>query len=215
VSPYTSRLVRELGVEPAAEFPAYMDLVPFAERPPEALPDTARALFVGVLERYKNVEGLADAWRIASPSLPGADLHVVGAGTQTAVIERLVADLPEQTTWTPRLSTEAVASALDESSLLVLPSRSEGMGRVIVEAFCRGRPVLGSRVGGIRDLVEDGVNGVLVPPGDTRALADELVSLMSNRERLEQLAEGARRSAGRWQQTPETFVHHTLELVRT
>jgi glycosyltransferase involved in cell wall biosynthesis len=207
--------VRELGVEPVAEFPAYMDLGPFAERPPEPLPDAARALFVGVLERYKNVDGLADAWRIASPQLPGAVLHVVGSGAETAVVERLVADLPDQTVWAPRLSTEAVASALDASSLLVLPSRSEGMGRVIVEAFCRGRPVLGSRVGGIPDLVEDGVNGVLVEPGDTLRLADELVRLLSDRARLDQLAEGARRSASRWQQTPEAFADRTRELIGT
>ncbi|HZC14006.1 MAG TPA: glycoside hydrolase family 15 protein, partial [Thermoleophilaceae bacterium] len=57
--------------------------------------------------------------------------------------------------------------ALDASTLLVLPSRSEGMGRVIVEALCRGRPVVASRVGGIRDLVVDGENGILVEPGET------------------------------------------------
>jgi glycosyltransferase involved in cell wall biosynthesis len=215
VSPYTTRLVRSLGVEPTAEFPAYMDLEPFAGRPPTPLPGAARALYVGVLERYKNVDGLADAWRLAAPRLPGAVLRLVGTGTKTAVVERLVAELPSQTSWTPRLAAEEVVAALDASSLLVLPSRSEGMGRVIVEAFCRGRPVLGSRVGGIADLVEDGVNGVLVAPEDTRKLADELVRLLSDRQRLERLGAGALRSAEKWSQTPETFARRTLELVGT
>ena len=67
-------------------------------------------------------------------------------------------------TWEPRLDTDGIVGALDESSVLVLPSRSEGMGRVVIEAQLRGRPVLGSDVGGIPDLVTDGVDGVLVEP---------------------------------------------------
>ena len=215
VSPYTSRLVRELGVEPAAEFPAYMDLRPFTGSPPVPPPETPRPLFVGVLERYKNVDGLAGAWRAAAPRLPGAVLHLVGRGTETAVVERLVADLPGQAQWTPRLTADGVARALDAASLLVLPSRSEGMGRVVVEAFCRGRPVIGSRVGGIPDLVEDGVNGVLVDPDDTQALTNELVRLLSDRALLERLADGASRSAGRWLQTPQEFAGRMRDLAAT
>ena len=213
VSPYTSNLVRQLGIEPAAEFPAYMDLRPFTERPPAPLPDSPRPLFVGVLERYKNVDGLARAWQAAAPRVPGVVLHIVGRGTETAAVERLLADLPGRTEWTPHLPTEGVARALDAATLLVLPSRSEGMGRVIVEAFCRGRPVLGSRVGGIPDLVEDGVNGVLVDPADTRALADELVRLVADRPLLERLAAGAVRSAERWVQTPREFAKRTLAVA--
>jgi glycosyltransferase involved in cell wall biosynthesis len=64
--------------------------------------------------------------------------------------------------------------------VLVLPSRSEGMGRVVVEAFCRGRPVIGTRVGGIPDLVHDGRNGLLVDPDDTQALADAIVHVLAD-----------------------------------
>jgi glycosyltransferase involved in cell wall biosynthesis len=212
VSGFTTRLVRDLGLEPAGVFPAYMDLEPFLG-PPVPLPGAPRALFVGVLERYKNVDGLAAAWRAAAPRVPGATLHVVGSGTLTRVVEDLVADLPGQTAWAPRLSAEEVAAAFDAATLLVLPSRSEGMGRVIVEAFCRGRPVLAARVGGIVDLVEDGANGVLVEPGDTDALADALVRLLTERELAANLGEGARRSASRWLQTPEEYAERVRALV--
>jgi glycosyltransferase involved in cell wall biosynthesis len=80
------------------------------------------------------------------------------------------------------------------------------MGRVVVEAFCRGRAVIGSRVGGIPDLVEHGVNGLLVPPGDTAALADGLVRILRDRELAERLAARARESAEPWLATPEEYA---------
>jgi glycosyltransferase involved in cell wall biosynthesis len=142
VSPFTAGLVRELGVEPAADFPAYMDLDPFVVAP-KPLPERPVALFVGVLEAYKNVDGLAAAWRLAAPRVPDASLHLVGKGTRTDVAEALVRDSGAR--WDSELSSGDVAAAMDAAWVLVLPSRSEGMGRVLVEAFCRGRGVIGTR----------------------------------------------------------------------
>jgi glycosyltransferase involved in cell wall biosynthesis len=168
---------------------------------------------VGVLERYKNVDGLADAWRLAAPRVPEARLRLVGTGALQPVVERLVRDLPEQTAWTPSLAQPQVAAALDESTCLVLPSRSEGMGRVVIEAFCRGRGVVGSRVGGIPDLVEDGVNGLLVDPGDPEALAEALVRVLSDRALAEGLGRNAHASADLWTISPEEFARRLRALV--
>ena len=213
VTAYTTELVRGLGVEPTDEFPAYMDLASFLQRPPTPLPHRARALFVGVLQRYKNVDGLADAWRRAAPRVRGAKLRIVGSGTLAHVVERLVADLPTQSEWTPSLSQPEVAAALDDSTCLVLPSRSEGMGRVVVEAFCRGRGVIGSRVGGIPELVEDGVNGLLVAPGDTDALAEALVRVLTDRPLAERLGRAAHASADLWTISPQEFARRLRALV--
>ncbi len=139
---------------------------PSSALPPAPLPERPVALFVGVLERYKAVDVLAEAWRIVVAEQPDARLHIVGVGRLETIVQALVADPALGVSWTKRLDTDGVARALDASTLLVLPSRREGMGRVIVEAFCRGRAVVGTRSGGIPDLVEDGVNGVLVPPDD-------------------------------------------------
>ena len=213
ISAYTSGVVRAAGVEPTAEFAAFMDLEPFLERAPASLPQRPAALFVGVLERYKAVEVLARAWRLAAPRLPEAVLHVVGRGTLREVVERLVAELPEQTRWTESLSTPEVARALDEATVLVLPSRSEGLGRVVVEAFCRGRGVVASEVGGIPDLVEDGTTGLLVPPGDHRALADELVRVLQDRVLAERLGSAARIAVEPWLATPEEYARAIRVLV--
>lgn len=212
ISEYTTRLVREHGVEPADVFPAFMDLEPFLA-PPQPLPERPRALFVGVLELYKNVDGLAEAWRLAAPRLPGATLHLVGTGSRSGVVRALLRDLPEQTAWTPVLGTEEVAAALDEATVLVLPSRSEGMGRVLVEALLRGRPVVASAAGGIRDVLEPGVDALLVEPGDTPALADALVQVLGDPGLARRLAAAARAAGERWTATPEVFAERLRALV--
>ena len=213
ISGYTSGLVRSAGADPTAEFAAFMDLEPFLDAPPVALPARPTALFVGVLERYKAVDVLADAWRIAAPRVPGATLQLVGRGALAEVPRALVADLPAQTSWTESLTAPQVARALDDATVLVLPSRSEGLGRVVVEAFCRGRGVVGSRVGGIPDLVEDGENGLLVPPGNAPALADALVRVLSDPALAERLGAAGRAAVEPWLATPEDYARRIRELV--
>jgi glycosyltransferase involved in cell wall biosynthesis len=213
ISTYTSGLVRGVGVEPTAEFAAFMDLEPFVESPPAPLPERPLALFVGVLERYKAVDVLAEAWRLAAARVPDATLHLVGRGTLREIAQAVVRDLPAQARWTESLPTPEVARALDEATVLVLPSRSEGLGRVVVEAFCRGRGVVGSRVGGIPDIVEDGVSGLLVPPEDARALADALIRALSDRALAERLGAAAHAAVQPWLATPEEYARRVRELV--
>ena len=102
VTGYTTGLVRELGLEPADEFPAYMDFDAFLRAAPRPLPASPQVLFVGVLERYKNVDGLADAWRLAAPRVPDATLRLVGSGALRSVVDQLVDDLPDQLSWVER-----------------------------------------------------------------------------------------------------------------
>jgi glycosyltransferase involved in cell wall biosynthesis len=201
VSPFTTGLVRELGIEPAAEFPAYMELRPFT-REPAPLPEQPVALFVGVLEAYKNIDGLAAAWRAANA--PG-ELRIVGKGSREDVVREL------GVRWDRELTSEQVARAMDDAWVLVLPSRSEGMGRVLVEAFCRGRGVIGSRAGSIPNLVEDGVSGILIDSTDE--LADALRRALSDRALAERLGSGARAAAAPWLQTPAEYARRVRELV--
>jgi glycosyltransferase involved in cell wall biosynthesis len=213
VSGFTTGLVREAGREPTATFPAYMDLEPFTRTPPAPLPETPTVLFVGVLERYKGVDVLAEAWPRVAERVPGSRLHVVGRGPQQPVVEQLAATGDGRVTWTPELPTEGVAAALDDATLLVLPSRREGMGRVVVEAFCRGRSVVGSDTGGIPDLVAHDRSGLLVPEGDADALADALTAVLSERELAERLGSGAHAAAVAWTATPEEFATRMRALV--
>lgn len=212
VSGFTTRLVREAGREPDAVFPAYMDLGPFLAAPPAPLPERPVALFVGVLERYKGLDVLADAWPQVEAQVPDARLEIVGRGTLASVVERLVGEHPQSVRWTPALDTAGVARALDAATLLALPSRREGMGRVVVEAFCRGRCVVGSDDGGIPDLVDE-TSGVLVPAGDAGRLADALARVLGDAALAATLGRGAFAAREPWLVTPEEFAARFRGLV--
>lgn len=213
VSTQTTGLVTGLGVQPAAVFPSYVDAEAFLERPPAPLPETPRAVFVGVLERYKAFDTLVDAWRRAAPRAPDATLHVVGEGTMRDRLQRLVADLPEQTEWSPRLTAEEVSAAMDASWLVCLPSRSEGLPRVALEGACRGRAIVGGNRAGIPDVVKDGENGLLVDPDDAGELADALVRILSDRDEAERLGAAGRRTGEEWGVTPAQYAAKVASLV--
>jgi glycosyltransferase involved in cell wall biosynthesis len=213
VSAFTSSLVREAGGTTAGRFPAFIDLEPFLSRPPAPLPASPAVLFVGVLERYKNVDGLAAAWRIAAPLVPGAELRIVGTGSRRKVVDRLLRDLPGQTRWSPELSADEIAAELDRATCLVLPSPREGMGRVIVEALARGRPVVATRGGAVPELVRHEANGLLVDGHDARTLADALVRVLSDSDLASRLASAARPSFEPFRATPEQYADSLLELV--
>ncbi|HVU79689.1 MAG TPA: glycosyltransferase family 4 protein [Gaiellaceae bacterium] len=214
VSGFTSSLAEEIrGVPATATFLAYSDLSVFADTPTAPVPEERRLVFVGALELYKNVDGLADAWRVVAPRFPAAVLSIVGSGSRLHVVERLVADLPGQVVHHPRLEPAEVAAEMDAARALVLPSWPEGLGRVVLEAFARGRPVIGTNGGGIPDIVTDGADGLLIPRADTPALAAAMTRVLEDRELCERLGAAARRTYGVWHQTPEDLVRNYADLV--
>ena len=213
LSAYTTRLARDAGVEPTASFVAFTDLEMFTAAAPAPIPERPSVLFVGVLERYKNVESLAAAWRVVARSVPDATLRLIGDGHRRDVAEALVAELPGRVSWTPSVSAEEVARALDEAWFLVLPSRAEGTPRIVLEAFARGRAVVGGRVGGVPDVVEDGVSGVLVDPDDADEIARAMTSLLADADVTERMGRAARDELEAFMFTPDEFAMRTAELV--
>jgi glycosyltransferase involved in cell wall biosynthesis len=213
-SPFTAELAgREAGVPPVESFPAYIDLSAFTERPPTPLPARPTALFVGMLERAKNVGALMEAWPLVAARVPEARLVVVGRGALVDLVERLREDFPDRVEHVPELPPSGVAARMDDSTFLVVPSRSEGLGRVIIESFARGRPVVATRVGGIPDLVEDGVTGLLVENGDVEGLADAMVGLLGDRGRAETLARAAHGASRGLEWSPDDYAARVRSLV--
>ena len=113
----------------------------------------------------------------------------------------------------PVLEPDEVARALDEATLLVLPSWPEGLGRVVIEAFARGRGVVATDAGGIPDLVTNGVEGILIPPGDEAALVAALVRVLDDRKIAQELGAAAHARYADWHSTPEQFAAAYRELI--
>ena len=190
------------GVEPRGEFATFFDLDAFVDARAVPLPEAPRVIFVGVLERYKNVEGLAAAWRLVAGACPGARAaprraRARGRGRRGARARgRRSGTGGSSRPRSPPRSTGRARS--------LLPSASEGLPRVAIEAFVRGRAVVGARAGGIPDIVEDGVNGLLVEPGDVDALAAAIERSSPTTTSPCGSAPAPRRAQPRWVSTRRT-----------
>src|SRR4029453_8125800 len=87
-----------------------------------------------------------------------------------------------------------LAEALAAIDVFVLPSLMEGHPLAVLEAMAAGKPIVATTVGGLAEAMEDGVSGLLVPPGDADALAEAVVSLLRDPERAARLGREARRA---------------------
>ena len=214
VSPFTAELAgREAGLPPVESFPAYIDLGAFTGQPPAPLPERPTLLFVGMLERSKGVTALADAWPLVAERVPDARLVLVGRGALRDVVDRLRDDYPGRVEHIEQLLPQAVAERMDAATCLVLPSRSEGLGRVILEAFARGRAVVATRVGGIPDVVEHDVNGLLVESGNVAALADALTQILTEDGLAARLGAAAYEASETFEWSPDDYAARVRSLV--
>jgi glycosyltransferase involved in cell wall biosynthesis len=147
------------------------------------LPRDPYLLFVGDLRREKGVDVLLDAYR----SIDGAPPLVLISKTAGSPWP-LPANVLQLRDWPNR----AVRSAQRRCLALVAPSVwAEPWGMVILETLAGGRPVIGSRVGGIPDLIEHRRNGLLVEPGDREALREAIEAIVAEDGLLDSLAQGA------------------------
>lgn len=157
-----------------------------------------RLLFVGRAEERKGLPILLSAYEALREHVP-TRLTVVGADPDE--VERRIAD-PEATERIDvlgKVSHGVLWRALGEADVLVAPSLAgESFGMVLIEAMASGTPPVASRIAGYSDVVTDGVDGVLVPPADPQALAEELQLLWHEPERRAALGKAGRVSAERY-----------------
>jgi glycosyltransferase involved in cell wall biosynthesis len=137
--------------------------------------DPPHVLYVGRLAEEKGVRDLAVAAR-------GLPLVVVGDGPLRPLLPGAVGFVPPS----------RLGPYYDRAAVVVVPSRREGYGMTAREAMAHGRPVVATAVGGLVDAIEDGVTGLLVPPGDPAALRAALERLLDDRPLRERLGAAAR-----------------------
>lgn len=201
--------------------PYGVDLARFPYR--ERAPSEEGSFTVGCVKRLEVVYGhahLLDAFAIVAQELPGARLLLVGDGTAKGDLvkqaERL--GVAARVEWAGPLPYERVPEALARMDLFVMPSLGESFGVAAVEAGATGLPVVASRVGGVGEVVADGETGLLVPPGDPKALANAILRLARDpalRQRMGKAARGRVERFFEWGSNVEAMERLYRQVVAT
>lgn len=166
----------------------------------------------------KGQQYLLEAFAQTAGSHPGWELILAGRhghGPTMARIEELLEQNPairHRVKILPGVSDEMALELLKTSAIFAMPSTAEGLGLSLQEAQFYGCACIGSRVGGIPELIEDEVTGILVPSRDSQALAAGLIRLMDNPDLRRQFSEKGRRSIVNRDMTSERMVEKYLKL---
>ena len=188
------KLINVQGIAPGKvrklAWPVSSNFVSMAERStllplPRSFPAGQVVLTVGrwaTSERYKGLDSLVHATAVLRATFPTLHLVVVGHGDDLPRLRTLAIDcgVGDCVHFLGRLSSEELAACYASSDVFAMPSTGEGFGLVFLEAMAFAKPVVGAACGGTTDIVEHGINGLLVPPGDVQKLTEALDSLLRN-----------------------------------
>lgn len=167
--------------------------LPDSSLPPARLPDPPCGRFV----EEKGLDLALVAFSRVAAALPHARLIVAGDGATRPVHQAYARSLGlgGRVEFTGRVPPEAVPQLMNRATCLVVPSRSEGFGFVVLEAALQGRPAVATQIEGLPEVVVDGQTGLLVPPEDPAALEKAMVALLTEPDRARRLGEAARHRA--------------------
>lgn len=153
-------------------------------------------IFVGRLSKEKGISDLLKAMTLVKDL--NIELTIVGSGGEEEKIKEFIhknklnrkVKLMGYIAWGTDLFSE-----MQRSDCLILPSYNEGLPMVILEGMSNGIPAIASNVGGIPEVIEDDINGLLFQAGDYRGLADRILCLYNDKEKYKKLCKNARRTA--------------------
>jgi glycosyltransferase involved in cell wall biosynthesis len=129
---------------------------------------------------------------------PQVKLVIAGQGEEEQNLRSLAQELgiTEQLLFTGHLDQSMLAAYMKNCLAIVLPSLTEGLPRVVIEAQLLGKPVIASRVGGIPEIITDGETGLVVEPEDWQALAQAMVKILEDPALAERMGNAARALMG-------------------
>ena len=152
--------------------------------------DGYKLVFVGRLIECKGISFLIEGFKMVLNSGIKAKLYLVGSGEEENRLKEIVCcqELEEEVVFLGYSDNPlAIIKMMD---LLVLPSKEEGFGRVLLEAMDAGIAVIGTKSGGIPEIIEDGINGLLVDYGDIETLKNSIIKILKNNSLREKIIQG-------------------------
>jgi glycosyltransferase involved in cell wall biosynthesis len=213
VSAANSRQLSEIGVRrPIVEFPTWSDLDVFFEAGRDRTCEGTDILYVGRLTPLKGVHHLVAAFGKIMAS-NNSRLLIVGRNIDPAYTSELTAQvaalgISTAVRFMGELPQSQVAAQMAAARVVVLPSYSEGLPRALFEAMATGTPIIGTDVGGTQELIDDGVNGFLVKPGDEEALIARLKQVVADDDLCKRLGAAGREKASKRFSTEHYFAEY-------
>jgi len=176
------------------EFAAFTDIDIFKAE--KNLSWEKRIVYVGGLYRLKGVQFLIEAFGKLHRDFPGYKLIIVGDGPYKQELESFTKKLKKEdyndVVFTGRKELSEVKDIMKNCNVVVLPSLSEGLGRVLIEAAMLGKPIIGSNIDGIPDLIKEGINGYLFERGNVKDLEQKIRKIIENPELAEKMGNAGR-----------------------
>lgn len=150
---------------------------------------------VGRFAHSKGQDIVVRAVAAVLPHLPDVRVEFIGDGKGQEDCRKLAAELgvAQQCSFSGRLLHTEVLRKMASMRATLVPSRAEAFGLVCIESLALGVPVIGSRTGGIAEVIRDGVDGLLFPPDDHAALARQMMEIIHNKRMHLQMAANGRR----------------------
>jgi glycosyltransferase involved in cell wall biosynthesis len=192
-----TQLESRMPGRPVVEVVTWTDLECFLARPALERSPEPIVLYAGTLVPRKGVHHLVDAFARVVREVPRARLVLVGPTgnpTYAAALRSQVeaAGLGGRVAFLPAVSQAELAERMRRAWVFALPTLSEGLPRVVIEAMAAGTPVVATAVAGIPEVIDHGVTGYLVPAGDVASLASRLIELLRHPTRAAAMAVRAR-----------------------
>ena len=173
--------------------------------------DTFRVLYVGQLNYRKGLRYAIEAFKKLNH--PKKELIIVGPTTFVTGLEKTT--IPDGVTFTGTLKDEALKNQYRRASVFVLPSLEEGLALVQGEALSFGLPVIATTNTGSEDILKDGVDGFIIPPGNASVLADRLQQLADDKALVRNMSVAALQTAknlGSWDNAVKSLIEQMQAL---
>lgn len=179
-----------------------------------ALLANKRVIAVGRYTYQKGFERLVDAWHLLASRFPDWNLVIIGDGEERPLLEQRIRSYGLERQVTLTRPTQEIGKVYQEASILASSSRYEGLPMVLLEAQAFGLPIVAFQCKcGPKDIVSDGMNGYLVPEGDTAGMAQRLEILMKDEALRKRMGLRAKESALRFNE--ETIMRKWMNIFQT